>query len=296
MIAALELDGRLTRAGHAVAYLVVTLPVTLLALPAVAAADARRGAQRGRDRAAAAASPRRRACRGLERLDRRAANRWLDAQVPPIPGRVRGTRRRVPALARTCSRTARCGGPPRTSTLRPVLVAALLVVALAPVFALALLPAARDRRARGRERASTTSGRGRSGPALGLVLLALALPAAALALATLETLYRVLCVSTHALLTPRDGAGRAGARDAGREPRRPHGLGRLLAAGPRALRGRARPPGRAARAGLGPGVDRGRPRRPARRRDHPRRRARHQPGARRGRRRGRPRWRSTTSA
>jgi len=37
LIAALELDGRFTRAGHAVAYLAVTLPVTILALPAVAA-------------------------------------------------------------------------------------------------------------------------------------------------------------------------------------------------------------------------------------------------------------------
>ena len=45
------------------------------------------------------------------------------------------------------------------------------------------------------------------GPALGLVLFALALPAAALALAALETLYRVLCVTTHALLTPRMAPG-----------------------------------------------------------------------------------------
>ena len=37
MIAALELDGRFSRAGRAIAYLAVTLPVTLLALPAVLA-------------------------------------------------------------------------------------------------------------------------------------------------------------------------------------------------------------------------------------------------------------------
>ena len=36
VIASLELDRRLVRAGHAVAYLVTTLPVTLLAIPAVA--------------------------------------------------------------------------------------------------------------------------------------------------------------------------------------------------------------------------------------------------------------------
>ncbi len=36
MIEALELDRRLSRAGHAIAYLVVSLPVTLLAWPAVA--------------------------------------------------------------------------------------------------------------------------------------------------------------------------------------------------------------------------------------------------------------------
>ena len=39
------------------------------------------------------------------------------------------------------------------------------------------------------------------------MLCALALPAAALALATLETLYRVLAVSSHALLIPRMAPG-----------------------------------------------------------------------------------------
>ncbi len=103
MIAALELDGRLTRAGHAVAYLVVSLPVTLLAWPAVAllivgAALSVIGI--GLPLVIAGAG----ACRALARLDRRAANRWLDTQVPRIPGRVRGDRGRVPADARPALR------------------------------------------------------------------------------------------------------------------------------------------------------------------------------------------------
>ena len=136
MIGALELDGRFARAGHAIAYLFVTLPVTLLALPAVlalilGAALSVAGIGLPLLRAAAAA------CRGLERLDRRAANRWLATQVPPIPAPVLGTgggfRRSLYLLSdRSLWRTA------AHLTMRPVLVAALLVVALAPVFALAL--------------------------------------------------------------------------------------------------------------------------------------------------------------
>ena len=66
MIGALELDGRFARAGHAVAYLVVTLPVTLLGIPAV-----------------------------------------LLLILGAAPAGRSGARC-------TCSRTARCGGPPPT--------------------------------------------------------------------------------------------------------------------------------------------------------------------------------------
>ncbi len=204
MIGALELDGRFARAGHAVAYLVVTLPVTVLALPAVLVlilGAALSVAGIGLPLLAAAAA----ACRGLERLDRRAANRWLAAQVPPLPAPVVGTggwfRRSLQLLSdRSLWRTA------AHLTLRPALVAALLVVGLAPVFALALcLDLGIGGLTGGTE--LDYVGPWALGPALGLVLFALAAPAAALALAALETLYRVLCVTTHALLTPRLAPG-----------------------------------------------------------------------------------------
>ena len=146
-------------------------------------------------------------CRALERLDRRAANRWLGAQVPPIPRTVRRHRRRVPALARTCSRDRSLWRTATHLALRPVLFAAMLVVALA----------AGVRRSRCCCSSAIGGLAGAAevdyvGPwtldaALGLVLLALALPAGALALAALETLYRVLAVSSHALLIPRMAPG-----------------------------------------------------------------------------------------
>jgi signal transduction histidine kinase len=204
VIGALELDGRFARAGHAVAYLVVTLPVTLLGIPAVLlliVGAALSVAGIGLPLLAAAAA----ACRGLERLDRRAANRWLSAQVPPLPAPVAGTggafRRSLQLLSdRSLWRTA------AHLTLRPVLVAALLVVGLAPVFALALCLELGLGGLTGAAELDYV-GPWALGPALGLVLFALAAPAAALSLAALETLYRVLCVTTHALLTPRLGPG-----------------------------------------------------------------------------------------
>ena len=273
----------------------MTLPVTLLALPAVGAARPRRCAQRGRDRAAAAA-----------RRGGRVPRGWCGSTAAPrtagwtprcrrSPGRVRGTGGGVPAVAGPAlrPRPVADGGAPRRSGRCSSL--ALLVVALAPVFALALMPAARDRGLAGVER-STTSGRGRSGRRSAWCCCALALPAAALdPRDARDALPRAVRDHPRACSTPRAGAGRAGARDARREPRRPHGLGRLLAAGSRALRGRARPPGGAARAGLGPGVDGGRARRPARRGDHPRRGAGHHAASSSRRRPRPPRWRSTTS-
>jgi signal transduction histidine kinase len=200
VIATLELDGRLHRASHAVAYLIATLPLTLLALPAVAAlilGAALSVAGIGLPVLVAAAD----FCRALERLDRRAANRWLATQVPPIPHRVRGTggafRRSLYLLSdRSLWRTA------THLAMRPVLMAALLLVALAPVFALALCLQLGIGAFAGANEVDYI-GPWSLGPALGLVLCALALPAAALALATLEALYRVLSVSSHALLTPR---------------------------------------------------------------------------------------------
>ena len=137
----------------------MTLPVTILALPAVAAlilGAALSIAGIGLPLLLAAAT----FCRGLERLDRRAANRWLGAQVPPIPRTVVGQggaiRRSLYLLSdRSLWRTA------THLALRPLLVAALLVVAL--LARVRLRAAARSSGSAGspaRAR-STTSGRGR---------------------------------------------------------------------------------------------------------------------------------------
>ena len=205
VIGALELDGRFTRAGHAIAYLFVTLPVTVLALPAVlalilGAALSVAGIGLPLLRAAAAA------CRGLERLDRRAANRWLAAQVPPIPAPVLGTgggfRRSLDLLSdRSLWRTA------AHLTMRPGArrrAAGRRAGARCSRSRSASSSASAGSRARP---SSTTSGRGRSAPRSGSCCSRSPLPAAALALAALETLYRVLCVTTHALLTPRMAPG-----------------------------------------------------------------------------------------
>jgi signal transduction histidine kinase len=196
-------ERRFTRAGHAVAYLVVTLPVTVLALPAVAllvlgAALSVVGI--GLPLVVAGAG----ACRGLVQWDRRAANRWLNAQVPLIPAFVRGPggwfRQSLDLLSdRALWRMA------TALAVRPLLALALLVVALAPLFALAvLLELGVEGLAGGGE--VDYVGPWAMGPGLGLLLLALALPCAALALATLEALYRVMCVIANAVLVPRTPA------------------------------------------------------------------------------------------
>ena len=211
MIAALELDGRFSRAGRAIAYLAVTLPVTLLALPAVLALTlgaALSVAGIGLPLLLAAAT----FCRSLERLDRRAANRWLGAQVPPLP-RLDGS-----SPLRSPKTVVGTGGAFRRSlyvlsdrslwrtathmALRPLLVAAMLVVALIPVFVLALLLQLGIGGLAGAGDVDYV-GPWRLDAGVGVLLLALALPAAALALAALETLYRVLAVSSYALLVPR---------------------------------------------------------------------------------------------
>jgi signal transduction histidine kinase len=194
VIAALELGRRLTRAGHAVAYLFTSLPVTLFALPAVVilvlgAALSIVGIGYPLVYAGAAA------CRALVLLDRRAANRWLDAGIPPINARIRGNAFAI-LSERGLWRTA------AALLLRPVLAVALLAVALAPVFALALLIQLGVSGVAGAGSVDYV-GPWALSPGLALLLLALALPAAALTIATLEALYRVLEVIVHAVLTPR---------------------------------------------------------------------------------------------
>ena len=299
VIATLELDGRFTRAGTPSPTSRVTLPVTLLALPAVAAlmlGAALSVAGIGLPLLVAAADV-------LPRARARSTG------APPTAGSAR----RSPPTASAVASRRTAGGAFRRS-LDLLSDRSLWRTATH----LALRPAAR-RGAAASSRwcrcscsrcccssgsagsrapaTSTTSARGRSGPALGLVLCALALPAAALAIAALETLYRVLgVISSHALLVPRMPPGgpvrEMLAESLGDRTR----LGRLLAARPRALRGRVRPPGRAARAGSGrawTAVDRDGRRVAAIIHDAA---LDTTPELVDGRGRGRPRWRSTTSA
>ena len=96
---------------------------------------------------------------------------------------------------------------------------------------------------------STTSARGRSARASASCCCALASRRPRCSRSpTLEALYTAAVHDQPRAAGAARRAERAGARDAGREPRRPLGLDRLLAARPRGVRRRARPPGRAARA------------------------------------------------
>ena len=275
VIAALELDRPLhPRRATPIAYLAVTLPVTLLALPAVAAARARRRAQRGRDRAAAAAR------RGGALPRARAAR----PRAPPTAGWARRCRRSRRRVARRAA--ARSGSSLdllsdralwRMAThlaLRPLLVVAMLVVALLPVFVVRAAAGARDRGLAGVDDVDYV-GPWALGPGLGVVLLALALPAAALPSPTLETLYRVLCVITHALLVPRTPPG-GPVREMLAESLgdRTVSVAYWLPDRERFVDEHGRPVELPA-ARLGPRVDGGRARRPAARGDHPRRGAGH---------------------
>jgi signal transduction histidine kinase len=78
-------------------------------------------------------------------------------------------------------------------------------VALVPVFVLALLMQLGIEGVAGKAEVDYI-GPWALTPALAVLLLALSVPAAALTVATLETLYRVLCVIIHAVLAPRAGA------------------------------------------------------------------------------------------
>jgi signal transduction histidine kinase len=193
---------RLRRAGHAIAYLVVSLPVTLLAWPAVAVlvvGAALSVVGIGLPLVFVGAW----ACRTLAKLDRRAANRWLDAQVPRYPGRVRGP---GGSLRQTLDLLSERGLWRMAAFLmiRPLLALALIVVAVVPVAVLAALLELGIEGIAGSAQVDYV-GPWALTPALGVVLLAFALPAAALTIATLETLYRVLCVITRAVMIPRAG-------------------------------------------------------------------------------------------
>ena len=200
MIAALELDRRLQRAANAAAYLAVNVPIAILGAISVVAlvlGAALSVAWIGLPLLLGAAA----ACRWLVRLDRRAANHFLDTHIPPVPGGV-----------------ATAGSPWRRSlgvlsdralwrmvallATKPLLIAGLCAVALVP---LALLAEILSLGVQGVGDLDTIDylGPWPLGLGLGLVLLALVPAAAVLAVATLDALYTVLCTIGRALLAPR---------------------------------------------------------------------------------------------
>ncbi|MCW2983411.1 MAG: sensor histidine kinase [Conexibacter sp.] len=205
MIAELELQRRFARAALAATFLAASVPITILGVLAVlllAVGTALSMLGIGLPVLLVAAG----ACRRLVRVDRRAANRFLGTQIPPLPG--------GPATS---------GGPWRRSlevlgdrplwrvvgllALKPFLTAALLVAGLAPLVLFAWL-AALGVEAIGGIGDTDFFGPWSFGAGAGILLLALALPAGVLALAALDALQTVMCTISRALMLPRSaGAG-----------------------------------------------------------------------------------------
>jgi signal transduction histidine kinase len=205
VIAALKLQERFTRAGQVAAYLGASVPIALLGVLAVAvlivgAALSVVGIGLPLLLVAAAA------CRRLVRLDRRAANRFLSAQVPPMTAarpRPAGSlwRRSLEVLAdRGLWRTV------GLLALKLPLTAALLVVGIAPVVLLVWV-ARLGVEAIGGMGATDYVGPWSFGPGIGVLLVVFALPVAVLALATLDALRTVTCTVARALLLPRAVVG-----------------------------------------------------------------------------------------
>ena len=204
MIASLELDRRLARAGHAVCYLAVQVPIAAASAVAVVAlvlGAALSMAGIGLPLLVAAAA----LCRWLIRLDRRAANRFLGTQIAPMPSGVPTSgspwRRSLDLLSdRVLWRIA------AVLATKPLLIAVLLVVGVVPV---ALLAALLQLAVKGVGGVGGVDylGPWRLGPGLGLALFAMALPVAVVAIAALDALDTMLCTITRALLAPRAVAG-----------------------------------------------------------------------------------------
>ncbi|UGS34167.1 sensor histidine kinase [Capillimicrobium parvum] len=199
-VAALNLDQRMARAGRVLGYLAVSVPIAVLGVLAVAVVLI--GAVLS---VAAIGLPLllggTAACAGLTRLDRRAANRFLEAHIPPLPPAPRaagGPWRRSLALLsdRALWRMA------ASLALRAPLTILALALALVPIVLLALLVELAVQGIGGLGGLDYL-GPWTFGPALGIVLGALALPTAVLAIAGLDALFTVLRTVGRALLFPR---------------------------------------------------------------------------------------------
>ncbi|HSD81251.1 MAG TPA: sensor domain-containing protein, partial [Solirubrobacteraceae bacterium] len=205
MIAALELDARVARAGRSLAYLLVRVPLALAAivlLAALALGALLSVVAVGLPLALAAVA----GCEALVRLDRRAANGLLAAGVAPIPGwrpPAQGSpwRRARELLA---DRAAwRLAG---IVALEPPLAAGGLVVALVPLVVLAEVLSLGVQGVAG-VGGIDYLGPLRFGAPVGLLLLALAPAAAVLAIATLAALGAASAALARGLLAPRVDPG-----------------------------------------------------------------------------------------
>jgi signal transduction histidine kinase len=200
VIAQLELQRRVGRAAQAAAYLAASVPIALLGIVAVlllAVGAALSLVGIGLPLLLAGAGLGRR----LVRVDRRAANRFLRTQIPPQPSgvAVSGTpwRRSLMILSdRSLWRTV------ALLAIKPPLVAALLVVGLAPAALLAWTIALGVDGLAGLVNVDYF-GPWAFGPGVGLFLFVLALPIAVLTLAALDAMETLLCTITRGLLAPR---------------------------------------------------------------------------------------------
>jgi signal transduction histidine kinase len=204
VIGALELPRRFARAAQTSAYLAASVPIAILGVVAVgllAVGAALSVTGIGLPVLLAAAG----ACRRLVHLDRRAANRFLGTQIPPVPGGRATTgspwRRSLDILSdRSLWRTV------GLLAIKPPLTAALLVVGIGPVVLLAWTAQLAVEALLGLGDVDFF-GPWEIGTGVGLLLCLLTLALAVLALAALDALQTVLCTITRALLLPRVAPG-----------------------------------------------------------------------------------------
>jgi signal transduction histidine kinase len=204
VIASLELPRRVERAFRALAYIALTVPlgvVGLLALVAVAVTGLLSLVGLGLPLLTAAIAGARR----VAELDRRAANRLLDAHISPLPPR--------PRVAGSALRRARVALAERQLwrvlallALKVPVGAVLLMAAVLPIALTAALISLGAQGIGGYGEA-TYFGPWRLDVASGILLCLLAIPAAVLTIAILEALGRALSALVQALLHSARAAG-----------------------------------------------------------------------------------------
>jgi signal transduction histidine kinase len=200
VIAALQLDRRVQRAAGAVAYLAVNVPIAILAIFAVLGVmlgAALSVIRVGLPLVLGAAA----ACRWLLRADRRAANRFLGMQIPPLPGAPRTSgsswRRSLTVLSdRMLLRNV------AILAAKPVLIALLVVVGLVPIVLFAEIVNLGVQGVGGLGSIDYL-GPWSLGVGLGIVLCLLAPFAAVLVIATLDALHTLLCSIGRGLVATR---------------------------------------------------------------------------------------------